>query len=216
MEMFIFTSGSTKPLDEEPFDMEAIERLLSRKDLDLEANRVLIGIFEKLIYSNDQETALFAAESINIIENRYNSTIEELKEKGDDSSLGRIFFELAMINGSRISIKKFYFKEAYSRLNRVRAQRGLERGELFLMIRILLELQLHRNALDILERESREKDMDYLFLKAEIAFAMRKYDLVFSLCRELQRQVEELPKELSEELTEERRNLLNYWLGNEQ
>ncbi len=221
IEMFIFKSGSTKPLNEEPFDMEAIERLLSRKDLDLEANVVLIGIFEKLIYSHDQETALFAAESINIIENRYNSRIEQLKEllakdpekDKDESSevhseLGKIFFELAMINGSRVSIKKFYFKEAYSRMNFVRAHRKLTIEELGLMVRILLELQLYRNAMDILERESNEKDTDYLFLKAEIAFAMKKYDLVFPLCREL--------REKAEDLSSERKMLLYYWLGDAQ
>ena len=221
IEMFIFKSGSTKPLNEEPFDLEAVERLLSRKDLDLEANIVLIGIFEKLIYSHDQETALFAAESINIIENRYNSRIKHLKEmlekdpeKDKDesgevnASLGKIFFELAMINGNRISIKKFYFKEAYSRMNHVRAQRSLTTEELSLMVRILLELQLYRNAMDILERETKEKDIEYLFLKAEIAFAMKKYDIVFSLCRDLQEKAVDLPSD--------RRNLLYYWLGNEQ
>ena len=217
IEMFIFKSGSTKPLNEEPFDLEAVERLLSRKDLDLEANIVLIGIFEKLIYSHDQETALFAAESINIIENRYNSRIERLKkmlEKDKDesgsvnASLGKIFFELAMINGSRLSIKKFYFKEAYNRMNYVRAQRSLTTEELSLLVRILLELQLNRNAMDILERETKEKDIEYLFLKAEIAFAMKKYNIVFSLCRDLQEKAADLPPE--------RRNLLYYWLGKEQ
>lgn len=96
--MFIFKSGSTKPLNEEPFDIEAIERLLSRKDLDLEANMILIDIFEKLIFSADQEIALFAAESINIIETRYNSRIEQLKiilEEKDSievhAELGKLF-----------------------------------------------------------------------------------------------------------------------------
>ncbi len=205
IEMFIFKSGSTRPLDEEPFDIEAIERLLSRKDLDLKANSILIGIFEKLIYSKDQEIALFAAESINIIENRYNNRIEVLKEQEDDASLGAVFFELAMINKSRVSIKKFYFKEAYSHLNRIRGKRKLLKKELVLMVRILLELQLYRNAMDILERESSEKDVDYLFLKAEIAFSMKKYGLVFSLCREI--------REKGSELSETGMNLLNYWLG---
>lgn len=80
LEMFIFKSGSAKPLNEEPFDIEAIERYLSRQDLNLEANSILVSIFEKLIYSQDQELALFAAESINIIENRYNNRIEEAKK----------------------------------------------------------------------------------------------------------------------------------------
>lgn len=211
IEMYIFKSGSTRPLNEEPFDVDGIERLLARKNLDLHANRVLISIFEKLIYSNNQELALFAAESINIIENRYNKTVEALKKTHQDqkeevdADLGTVFFELAMINGSRKSIKKFYFKESYECFTRLRRKRKLLKKELKTVIHILLELELYKNALGILEKECAAKDADYLFLKTEIVFAMGDYSAVFALCREL--------LEKGDELSPDKRNLVSYWTG---
>lgn len=212
IEMFIFKSGSTKPLNEEPFDIEAIERLLSRKDLDLEANMILIDIFEKLIFSADQEIALFAAESINIIETRYNSRIEQLKiilEEKDSievhAELGKLFFEFAMINRSREAIKKFYFKESYGYFRRVRQERKLTCNELQVLIHLLLELKLHMNALDVLEREHTEKNLSYLFLKAEIAFAMKEFSEVVKICKEL------AGKDYI--LSDEIQNSIYYWLG---
>ena len=53
--IFTYKSGSTKPLDETPYDIEEIERLLSRKNLGLETYIVLVGIFEKLIFPGHQK-----------------------------------------------------------------------------------------------------------------------------------------------------------------
>ncbi|RLD30260.1 MAG: hypothetical protein DRI73_10530, partial [Bacteroidetes bacterium] len=155
--VFTYKSGSTKPLDEKPYDIEGIERLLSRENLGLETNIVLIEIFEDLIFSEDQEIALFAAESINIIENRYNSKIEKLKLNSEkiestkvSSKLGRLFFELAMLNNERDSIKKFFLRESYQYFSDIRKSRKLSPEELNTLIRILIELKLYKNAEDIL------------------------------------------------------------------
>ncbi len=212
LEMFIFKSGSAKPLNEEPFDIEAIERFLSRNDLDLEANSILIGIFEKLIYSPDQELALFAAESINIIENRYNKKIEKAKKSLEDGSstdsyveLGRLFFELAMINKSRLAIKKFYFTESYKYYTKAREFMHLEFTDLEIVIRILLELELYFNALDLLRRETVENDPFHLYLEAEIEFKLQNYSRVAAICRLISKHMDGFP--------EDKQNQIRYWAG---
>ena len=80
-EAFIYRGTSIKPLDDEPLDLDEIARVVEREDLDIQTNLLLMRIFEKLVKSQDAELALFAAESINAIENRYNSSIETLKKK---------------------------------------------------------------------------------------------------------------------------------------
>lgn len=211
LEMFIFKSGSAKPLNEEPFDIEAIERYLSRQDLNLEANSILVSIFEKLIYSQDQELALFAAESINIIENRYNNRIEEAKkalEKKKSNKyfieLGRLFYELAIINRSRESIKKFYFRESYKYYTSVRKTQKLSFDDLETIVRILLELKLYKNALDLFERERGETGTEHLYLQAEIEFRMGNYSNVAKICSRLLENIDDLP--------DRKRDQVIYWM----
>lgn len=209
---FQLKSGSTKPLDEEPYDMEEIERLLSREDLGLRSNIILMGIFEKLIFSHDQETALFAAESINIIENRYNRKIQKLKdqlEKNEDrekrKSLGVLFYQLAILNMKRSSIKSFYMEEARSQFEIMREERQLGEDELNTYIRILLELKLPEEAESVLEDEHGERSVFHLLLQAEILFAAKEYARVKEICRELTLHIEEL--------TEKEFVMVGYWLG---
>lgn len=209
--VFTYKSGSAKPLDEVPYDIEEIERLLSRQNLGLETNIVLIGIFEKLIFSEDQEIALFAAESINIIENRYNKRIEKLKRKLESektseiySDLGRLFFELAILNKKRESIKKFFLRESYSYYSEVRKVRKLTEKELNTLVRILLELKLYMNAADVIHRERTEESVAYLFLKAEIGFAMGNYAETRDICRKIQ--------DHQGTLTDKEQLIIDYWL----
>jgi len=210
--VFTYKSGSTKPLDEKPFDIEEIERLLSRENLGLETNIVLIGIFEDLIFSEDQEVALFAAESINIIENRYNKKIEklklELKSGGSleiSSKLARLFFELAMLNKERDSIKRFFLRESYRYFSEVRKKKGLSEEELNTLVRILIELKLYRNAAEVINKEKTEETTVYLFQKAEIWFAMGNYAETRDICREIM--------DKSEKITKKEQMILDYWLG---
>ncbi|MDA3812553.1 MAG: hypothetical protein PF518_19720 [Spirochaetaceae bacterium] len=216
--VFINKSNSTKPLDEEPYDIEEIERLLSRKNLELQTNIILIEIFEKLIFSDDQEIALFAAESINIIENRYNKEIQLLKEQvGDDieegkeedleklSKLGNLFYELAILNRQRDSIKKFFMKESYFYYSKIRKLRKLTDSELNIVIRILLELKLYYNAIEVLEKSHKEKNAFYLLLLAEIEFAKKEYIKVKGICVELIEHIDEL--------TEKDFVMISYWMG---
>jgi hypothetical protein len=210
--IFTYKSGSTKPLDETPYDIEEIERLLSKTNLGLDTNIVLIEIFENLIFSEDQEIALFAAESINIIENRYNKQIESLKQKIESeksveisSQLGRLFFELAILNRERESIKKFFLREAYGYFSDIRNDRKLTEAELNTLVRILLELKLYMNAAEIINKEKTEETTAYLFLKAEIWFAMRNYGETQDICRKIQSN--------TGTLTDKEQKTIDYWLG---
>ncbi len=210
--VFMNKSSSIKPLDEEPYDIDEIERLLSRQNLGLQTNIILMGIFEKLIFSEDQEIALFAAESINIIENRYNNQIQDLKEelkKEEDidkySKLASYFFELAVLNRKREAIKKFFLKESYGYYSIVRKNRKLTNEELNTLVRILLELKLYMNASDVLEREHLEESPFYLFVKAEIEFAKKEYGKVKEICIELTKHIDEL--------SENEFIMVSYWMG---
>ena len=64
IEACVYLGTSIKPLDEKPIDLDAIDHVLSRQQLDLDTNLLLIRILSKLLRNPDAEVALFAAESI--------------------------------------------------------------------------------------------------------------------------------------------------------
>jgi hypothetical protein len=149
-EHFVYASTSVKPLDEEPFDLDSIERMLSRRDLGIETSTQLKSILEKLIGTDDQETALFGAEGINALEGRYVNRIEALKgtlakaDAGPGGATGngvfaarraalrdltRQYFELATLHGRASSIRAFYLREAFTSIRGAFAGSGGVRGE---------------------------------------------------------------------------------------
>jgi hypothetical protein len=149
-EHFVYASTSVKPLDEEPFDLDSIERMLSRRDLGIETSTQLKSILEKLIGTDDQETALFGAEGINALEGRYVNRIEALKgtlakaDAGPGGATGngvfaarraalrdltRQYFELATLHGRASSIRAFYLREAFASIRGAFAGSGGVRGE---------------------------------------------------------------------------------------
>ncbi len=210
--IFTFKSNSTKPLDEEPYDIDEIERLLSRKNLTLQTNIILIEIFEKLIFSEDQEIALFAAESINIIENRYNKQIQSIKEDKsvNDSAertgeLAVLFYELAILNKKRDAIKLFFLKESYSFYQKLRKLRKLSNSEFNTLFKILLELKKLDIASDLLEKEYPEDSAFSFLLTAEVEFAKKNFKRVKEICRKLTEHISDL--------TEKEFVLISYWMG---
>jgi hypothetical protein len=117
IEACVYLGTSIKPLDEQPIDLNAIEQVLSRPQLDLDTILLLMRILTRLLRNPDAEVALFAAESISSIETRYTRRIEalksSLKEKTSDvvlRSLARQYYELAQIHPG--SIRNFYLREA--------------------------------------------------------------------------------------------------------
>jgi len=179
--------------------------------------RFLTIVLEDIYQSHNASAVLrtcdcFGVQDINIIENRYNKQIEELKQNEEQeefaevsSKLGRLFFELAILNRERRSIKKFFLRESYQYFSDIRSNRKLLAEELNTLIRILLELKLYMNAADIIEREKSEESVEYLFLKAEIWFAMGNYTETRDICRRIQ--------DFPEALTDKEQMTIDYWLG---
>lgn len=217
-EAFLHLGTSVKALDEEPLDLEALERVLSREDLDLESNRILLKIFSRLARSPDPELGLFAAESINLVENRYLRKIEALKKKlegknGSDQTRGNLatvarklaalLFELAQLSPS--SIRNFYLREAYFYLQLLSRRRWLVRDDVVLVIRVLLELRLYGHAQRVFERLGEKSRASLLLLAAEMEFRRRNFAEAQRLCRQLGSQTEQPGVQI--------RQILSYWQG---
>jgi len=198
-EAFLFLGTSAKPLDDEPLDLGDIERILAREDLDLQTNRLLLRLFQKLLASQDPELALFAAESVNLIENRYNSRIaalrRELEQEGSPPveqalpalrELARLLYELAQL--TPLALGRFYLREAYTALQRLNRSGGLRKQDGELLVRVLLALRLYDQAAGILRqlrRRLRRLDPALLLLEAEVQFYRRDFLRVRQLLQEL-------------------------------
>ena len=211
IEAFINMGTSIKPLDEEPYDLDEIERVLAREDLDIETNLLLMRLFERMIKVEDVEIALFAAESINLIENRYNKKIEAVKKEQDDSStaalaaLSRLYYELAQLHESAASIKNFYLREAHAHLVRLIKNGNPGKKDVGRLINIFIQFGKYENALKILKHYGDEKDTYFLWLKAELEFKKRNYIGIFQICTWLMQR--------EDQLDSGERRLLAYWLG---
>lgn len=215
-EGFIYKACSVKPLYEEPIDLDEIERVLARVDLDLETILLLIKILNKLLTNPDPEIALFGAESINAIENRYNNRITELrdalKEKINDPelsiSLAEQYFELSQINDERLSIKKFYLKEAHSALHSILEEIEISEMILDLYTNILLELNVYNQARDFLKKIFMQNPIlkiKILFYLAEADFREGRFRGVIKIFSTI--------KEKKLPLNTAQKDLIEYWTG---
>jgi len=215
MEAFITLGTSVKSLAEEPYDLLEIERVLSREDLDLATNRLLVDVFRKLTGNPDQEIALFAAESINLIENRYNRAIEQRKEELDRDGgahalleLVRLYYEYAQLNRRVASMRDFYLREARGWLEKLPDTLQAGFAAVRPMVMVFVELGLYDRAVMTIDQfGSREEQTSYLLLRAEVEFRRRDFVAVFEICTRL--------LEREDRLSEEQRRLAAYWLGRE-
>lgn len=213
IEAFIYKANSIKQLNEEPYDLEELERILARKDLDLETQIILVEVFEILVNHSDPEIALFAAESINILENRYNKRIEAIKkfitispEPAYQRQLAELFYELAILNNSRTTIKNFYLKEAFSYYRKLYRKRYTTVKDVKNMVRVLIELNLFDHARLIVTRSGLEDLPEFLMLRAEIEFYAGKLINVLTILRQLSE---------TEGVSDECKKIISYWLGGE-
>jgi len=222
-ESFVYLSTSQKPLDEEPFDLDEIERVLARKDLDLETNILMKGILEKLVSRGEQETSLFGAEGINLLEARYVDRIEELrlfiKDQGAAPGaafspktveamrrMARWYYELALLHGKTRSIKTFYLKEAYSRFrDSMQGPVGMTGPQLRLFVGVLVGLGMYDQAAHVIAGAPDASDPELLLLRAEVAYHRRDYAEVVRACRER--------SESGAAILPGERRLISYWLG---
>lgn len=210
IEHFIHMSTSLHPLDEANCDIGSIERVLARDDLGLDENLFLMDIFERMTRSRDAEQAVFAAESINLIEARYNQRIERLKDMyyqtNDPDTAGEIaraFYDLARLNDSRPSIKTFYLKEGLIYLKDIIKAKAVRREEIELIVRIMLELELYQFARNFLATLDNTTDPIVPILRAEVDFSVRDWDSAFEKVRSLD----------PDTLGENEVDLYTYWLS---
>ncbi len=177
---YVYKAGSVKPLNESPYDLDEIERVLSREDNDIHTYLQLRSIFTELLEDPDPEIALYAAESINIIENRYNREIEAIKEQPeaerDNRRLGQLYFDLAQFNDDKKAIRSFYLREAFSSMREVDAAGDASAEDKELTVRILQRLELYSQAAHVIRTMSGEKDDSWvMLLEAENAFLRKDF-----------------------------------------
>lgn len=208
-EAFIYKASSVKPLFEEPVDLQEIDRILAKPDIDIDTLLLLMSILNVLIKDEDREVGLFAAESINAIENRYNKKIEKLKEGIAEEEkvslreeLGRLYYELALLHGESKAIKKFYLREAYSHYKMIiEEDMTIETAEYVVMVLVELELFDHAHQfLDSLHPTIADREA-VPFMRAKIEYYSRNYTKVIQQFFDMQDM--EMPKE--------RRELLEHW-----
>jgi hypothetical protein len=228
-EYFIHASGSAKPLDEEPYDLEAIERALSRPDMNVGTARLLKGILERLIMGREPETALFGAEGINSLEARYLHRIEAVRARlgkgvqaggkpADQTGTGvdpldpwrvrlaRLYHELSELQGRARNIRTFYLREAHELLRAViRHDRRVSPEVLDLLVNVLVDLGLHDQAAHVLDKARPAEDPFILLRVARVAFHRRSFRRVAECCRALERS--------GAALTEAERRAVAFWAG---
>jgi hypothetical protein len=220
-EHFIHLSTSTRPLDEEPFDIDAVERVLARPDLTMVTTVILKSICEQLIESRDGETALLGAEGINAIESRCINLIEDLKgqlaapgsarethqrrRRRLQRELARRYFELAALHGRSGSLGAFYLREAYASLRGALVRGRISRADLQLKVDILVALGLHGQAAQALARVRAPSDPFVQLAAARVAFHRGDYAGAAACCRALAPRMESLG--------EEERRIVSFWTG---
>jgi hypothetical protein len=129
-EYYMYRAVNIHPILEEPWDTNEIDRLLAKPDLDEDTAIVLMTVFERMVRGSDKELALFAAESINVLERRFLSRIQRFRKQvalkqqpgnTGESDLGTIkalrgiidsYRSLAKLCFRRPELKRFYLEEA--------------------------------------------------------------------------------------------------------
>lgn len=210
-EAYIFMATSVKPLGEEPIDLDAIEQTLGRGSRDIRTDLLLMRTLERLLHSPEQEVALFAAESINLIEGRYSTRIEKLKEnlkespsQADLEEIAGLCQDLATLYGPGSSLRAFYLHESYTWLRTLEKDFGMGDSDRGRLVRVLLQLGLQDQARSELERFGVGRNTEALLLEAEIEFERRNYVRVGQVCRELEPRLDSLGSEV--------RQSVAYWL----
>lgn len=214
VEGYLYTATSVRPLDEAPYDIDYIERVLGRENLDRESNLLLVKILRHLLVSPEQEVALFAAEGMNLIENRYAKKIEALREQLSDPpeedhlrELSALYAELSALYLPGSSLRGFYLREAYRLLATLRDRTALDTGDTVRLTRVLIDLGLFDQAAAVLRDQPAEARGRLLLLEAEIEFKRRHYARVWEICRELEA--------TGDAIDPDERSVIDYWLGND-
>ena len=178
IEAVVFKASSVKPLFEEPYDLDDLERVLSQADLSFADAIMISEIFATMTRESDKERALFAAESLTTLENRWARKVESLRaayapegaDEGPAFRLARALYEQALISGRSAPIRNYYLLEAYYILCQ-RPEAGSGGPGFGLLIRCLLKLGLLDQAQAEVEGElALRDDGELVALAVEIAY----------------------------------------------
>jgi hypothetical protein len=213
VEAFVYRSSSIKSLFDEPWNPEELERALAKPDMGLGEAMLLSEIFTEMTKGRDKELALFAAESLNGLEARWSSKVEELRSQVKEGTcedegvcrFARALYEYALIVGRYAPIRNYYLREAYYVLTDWPEACLLPEG-FDIRIRCLLRLGLFDQAEAVLQSElGRRSDGELLLLAAEAAFLRKDTRRLRELVggRDLD----------SVDMPRERRELLRAWAG---
>jgi hypothetical protein len=181
VDALVYKASSVKPLFEEPYDLDELERVLGQRDLAFGDAMMLAEIFASMTRDEDKERALFAAESLTTLENRWARKVEELRpaslaepENPDRAlELGRALYEQALIAGRDAPIRNYYLLEAYYLLCQ-RPEAGSGGPGFSLLIRCLVLLGLLDQAESEISGELALRDDGQLLAQAvEIAYMRR-------------------------------------------
>ena len=204
-EAFIYSATSIEPVIDNPDNLNEIERILGQQELDLETNLLLINVLVSFLKDPDKEKALFAAESINSIENRYNRALENLPPDSH-ARRAQIYTEMAELNRAAPDLRNFYLREAFSAYRVLERDDSIKEEGRLNMCRLLIELGLLAQAEKIIT-DNRIKGPDAGFILADIAFRQRNYAELFDILRDL--------NENCRNMDSRQRELVTYWLGSE-
>jgi hypothetical protein len=181
IEALIYKASCVKPLFEEPYDLDELERVLAQPDLAFGDAMMLAEIFASMTRERDKERALFAAESLTTLENRWARKVEGLRPRYDPLDpagegalpLARAFYEQALIAGRSGPIRNYYLLEAYIILCQ-RPDAGSGGPGFDLLIRCLVLLGLLDQAQSEIQAELELRDDgELLALAVEIAYARK-------------------------------------------
>ncbi len=147
-EFYINRAVNIHPIFEEPWDVQEIDRLLAKPDLDVETQVLLMSILERMVKLEDKELALFAAESITALEQRYLVRIQKAKKAFEAektvAALREIIDQyrtLGKLSFARPVLKAFYLAEARRYHEQNRGLLKAVHPDYATYIRILLEAQ---------------------------------------------------------------------------
>ena len=194
---YMYKAVNVHPVFEEPWDLDEIERLLAKPDLDVETTILLMTIFQRLIKQEDKELALFAAESINAVEQRRMRKIQVLRKKLEEArqareenkfgcedklppiarALASEYRNLGRICFAQPVLRIFYIEEALSVLKRQELTCSPDDQDLELLVELLLDLGRNDEACILVGTLTGEypENKAYRFLAAKTAYARRQF-----------------------------------------
>jgi len=147
-EYYIYRAVNIHPILEEPWDVNEIDRLLAKNDLDADTAALLMTVFGRMVKSVDKELALFAAESINALERRFLGRVQRLRKslgEAPDAATVRVILTeyrtLARLFSAQPVLGAFYLAEARAFFLKYRGLLVESDLDIAIYIEILLELK---------------------------------------------------------------------------